>query len=117
MSFDILSLDGDHPHCLLCSLVPIVCKKRLVISLPFSGPYRDAAQLKRKTMMDDKKDPLGLQEGPFSFSKVRFNSLAVSVTYYSSITVHEQQLSCTLQLQQPKRTEGLAFSCTKFRTS
>ncbi len=66
-------------------------------------------------MMDDKKDPRGLQEGPFSFSMVRFNSLAVSVTYYPSVTVHEQQLSYMLQLQQPKRTERLAFSCTKFK--
>ncbi len=57
----------------------------------FSGRYRDAAQLKRKTMMDDKKDPLGLQEGPFSFSMVRFNSLAVLVTYYRAFN---PQLRC-----------------------
>ncbi len=67
-------------------------QKQLTISLPFSGHYRDAGQLKRKTIMDDKNDPLGLQEGPFSFSMVRFYSLAVSVTYYRalypSVTVH-----------------------------
>ncbi len=53
----------------------IVWKKQLTISLSFSGRYRDAAQLKRKAMMDDKEDPLGLQEGPFSFSTVRLSRL------------------------------------------
>ncbi len=40
------------------------------VPVSFSGPNRDAAQLMRKTRMDEREDPLGLQVGLFSFNMV-----------------------------------------------
>ncbi len=40
------------------------------LPVSLSGPYRDAAQLMRKTRIDEREDPLGLQDGLFSFSMV-----------------------------------------------
>ncbi len=65
--------------------MPFLCKKYLAISIYFSGRFNDAAQLRRKSRMDDKQDPLGLQDGPFSFSMVRFNLFKFSIPSYCAV--------------------------------